>query len=187
MALRRGAFQQSPFNPNYRARQASGGGVIELERSHGIAPLAPSQPQGSGPEMGQLVKLPGANFPPAGSRGVDLTGDGNIAPGGTATLITIQVPDNQRFRIAGIGFGAGDEVALGFLTWSIKANGDSVPGYEGATAAVGSLRNLSEIFVNLGSSVVVTVTATAAATAVLTYSYIARIRGYFYMELEGAR
>jgi hypothetical protein len=183
--MARGPFKPSPWNPAYRTRLSGGAGrLIELDRSRAITPLAPSQPMGPQPEMGQLVKLPGANFPPAGSRGVDLTGDGNIAPGGTAILITIQVPDTMRFRIAGIGFGAGDEVALGFLTWAIKANGDAVPGYENATAAAGSLRNLSEIFVNLGSSVVVTIVASAAAGAVLTYLYICRIRGYFYSETE---
>jgi hypothetical protein len=182
------ARPQVPFNPAYRARFA-GAGAVDLNEGRRLppAPLAPSQPLGPGAEnMGELVRLPGANFPPAGSRGVDTVGDADIAPGASATLLTVTTPDNMRFRIVGIGFGADDEVALGFLTWSIRLGPDPAPGYESEAAAVGSVRNLADIFVNVGSSIVVGVLVTSDPSAVLTYRFIARIRGYFYTE-EGAR
>lgn len=178
------AFRQAPWNPALRARYA-GSGFLPIEAARALPPAAlpQSQPMGPGPESGTPVRLPGANFPPAGSRGLVPVGDGDIAPGGTATLITVQIPDNARLRINAIGFGADDEVALGFLTWSIQASGIVIPGYEAVPAALGSLRNPYPVTINLGSSQLVTVTASSDATAVLTYHFIAEIQGYFYTEM----
>ncbi len=145
--------------------------------------LAPSQPPGLGQEQG--IRLPGANFPPAGSRPADVIGDLNIAPGGVGTLVTITVPDNLRLIIVGIGFDTDDPVAIGYLTWAILLGPDPVPSYEQMLAAVGSVRQLSTIQVLAGSSQTLTVRATIAATAAVTYRFICRIRGWYYSEREG--
>jgi hypothetical protein len=173
---------QAPY-PGYRIAR-SGNGVVPLPVDLPDAQIAPSQP-GFGPTLGTWVKLPGANFQPAGSIPVDLVGDANIAPGASGTvLITYQVPDTLRFRIAGIGFGADDEAALTFLTWTIQANGLSVPGYTGIPAAIGSIPQLADIFVLRSSFELVTVVANVAPTAVVTYRYICRLRGWSFAEKE---
>ena len=145
--------------------------------------LRPSQPAQLGSDLGTPVRLPGADFPPAGAVALDAVGDANLAPAATGTLITERVPDNLRLRIAGIGFGADDEVALRFLTWAILLDGDPAPsGYSAQPAAIGSLRQLSEVFLLASSSVTVTIFVTIATTAALTYRYICRLRGWFYVE-----
>lgn len=158
-------------------RQARGLPAADLESSqpHGLIQPLP-------------IQLPGANFPTAGARAADPIGDGNIAPGGSAVLITVIVPDNLRFVVAGIGFDTDDPAALGYLTWSIRLNNDPSPSYENMQAAVGSIRQLATIFVLVGSSQTLTVVATIAATAPITYRYIAHLRGWFYLpeRTEGA-
>lgn len=149
----------------------------------GPAPIDPSQPGALGAQQGVWVRLPGANFPPAGATPVDELGDANIAAGGTGLFVTITVPDGQRFRMAGIGFGADDETALAFLSWTINAP-DPTVGYINKAAAIGSIRNVTPIIFLVGSSVVVTVTGAAALTAVVTYRYICRVQGWFYSEME---
>lgn len=146
--------------------------------------LVPSQPPGYRPGGGgQAVTLPGADFPPAGAVAVDQVGDANLAPAAIGVLVTIPVPQMLRFRMAGIGFGADDEVALRFLTWAILLDGDPAPsGYSAQPAAIGSLRQLSEVFLLCSSSVTVTIFVTIATTAALTYRYICRLRGWFYVE-----
>lgn len=177
--------RRPPINPAVRARYAAGGEVpVGPAAMMPQAPLAPSQPGGPGPEMGTPVMLPGADFPPAGSRGVDLIGDADIAPGASATIITFQIQDNFRLRVAGIGFGADDEVALSFLTWSARLNGDALPGYEQVASAIGSLRNISPVFILVGSSGVFTIQVTSDPSAVLTYRFIARINGWAYNEMQ---
>ncbi len=148
--------------------------------------IEPSQPGTLGPQIGTYVRLPGADFAPAGAIPVDVIGDANLAPSATATLVTIAVPDTYTFRIAGIGFGADDEVALGFLSWTIRAFGDVVAGYDNKPAAVGSIRQLADIFVIQGSSTPVTVQVAISALAAVTYRYICRVRGWFYSEKEVA-
>lgn len=151
----------------------------------GIPPvvLQPSLPNPMGPD-GRPIALPGANYPPAGAVPVDVSGDANIAPGASATLVTFQVPDTTRFRMAGIGFGADDEAALRFLTWSIRSNTDPVSGYVGQTAAVGSIRTLANIFVLVGASAAVTIVGAADAAAGVTFRYICRMQGWLYTEKE---
>jgi len=146
--------------------------------------IDPSQPGTLGPQHGRYVRLPGADFFPAGGIPVDVPGDANIAPSGVATLVTVNVPDTYTFRIAGIGFGADDEVALGFLTWTLRANGDVIQGYDNKPAAIGSIRQLADIAVVRGASEIVTVQATISAVAALTYRYICRVRGWFYSEKQ---
>lgn len=147
--------------------------------------LAPSQPAGYRPSNGQPVTLPGAYAAPAGAVPVDQVGDANLAPSAIGTLVTIPVPQQLRFRIAGVGFGADDEVALRFLTWSILINGDPASsGYGSQPAAIGSLRQLSHVFLLVGNTAVVTIQATISSTAALTYRYICRVQGWFYSERE---
>jgi hypothetical protein len=157
-----------------------------IQVPQGLPPIRilPSQPGALGPEQGQYVALPGANYPPAGATPVDVIGDGNIAAGASAVLITIQVPDGQRFRVAGIGFGADDETALGFLTWNMRENGDAQPGYNAVPAGIGTIVQLADIFHLSGSSVVFTIVATSSSAAVVTYRFICRVRGWFYATKE---
>jgi hypothetical protein len=148
------------------------------------ARIASQQPDALSPEGGQLIRLPGFNFPPAGVIPVDADGDADIAAGGTATLITVAVPAGSRFRLWGIGFDAGDETALKFLTWSIRINTDTIPGYVQKNAVIGTIVQLTEIVVVAYGNSTLTVQGTASALAIATYRYIARIRGWFYAEKE---
>jgi hypothetical protein len=59
-----------------------------------------------------------------------------------------------------------------------------VPAYFNVPSAVGSIRQLSEIFLLVGSSAALTVNAISDATAVITYRFICRLRGHFYAERE---
>lgn len=180
--LRRILRPQVPFDPGRRALY---GGEVEVPRDLGPQPLAPSQPGALESERGVPIRLPGANYPPAGAVAFDAIGDANIAPSGTAALVTIAVPNNLRFRMVGIGFGADDEVALQFLTWAILLNGDAVSsGYTNVFAAVGSIRNLTEIFQVVGSSSSIVVQGTMSAISAVTYRVICRVRGWFYLEKE---
>jgi hypothetical protein len=150
--------------------------------SPGPVMVQPSQPGALGPEQGTYIRLPGANFPPAGSTPVAEPGDANIAPGATATIVSIVVPDTLRFRISGIGFGADDETALGFLSWSIRFGPDPQPGYTNKPAALGTLQYPADAFMVAGSSVTVNLVVTASTAAVVTYRYIGVVRGWFWRE-----
>jgi hypothetical protein len=145
--------------------------------------LRPSQPDSLGSDLGYPVRLPGATSTPAGAIALDVSGDQNIAPGTSAILLTVPVADNLRLRLAGIGFESDDAGALGFLTWSILLSGDPAPsGYNNQTAAVGSIRQLSEMFLLVGSSQTVTIQGSSASTAAVTYRFICRLRGWFFAE-----
>jgi hypothetical protein len=163
------------------------GGVAQVPVGGSPVPIGPSQPSALAPEGTVSVILPGVNFPPAGATPVDEIGDADLAPSAAnQPLVTIRVPDTLRFRMSGIGFGADDEVALGFLTWAIQLTGGAaVPSYWGQTSAVGSIRQLSNIVLLVGSSQVVTVVANIAADAALTYRYIARVQGWIYQPQQG--
>ncbi len=178
---RLGPGPQVPIPANVRAVY---GGDAMVDTDSSPAPIAASQPGALAPELGQEVKLPGNNFPPAGAIPVDEVGDADIAPGGVATLVTFNIPATLRFRMVGIGFHTDDPAAAGFLTWSILVNGTAAPGYFGQTSAVGSIRQLSEIVLLAGNSAKVEIIANIDATAALTYRYIARIRGWLYLEKE---
>jgi len=147
--------------------------------------IATSQPGALGPEQGAYVRLPGANFAPAGSIPVDQIGDANIAAGATATLVTVIVPPTLRLKITGIGFDTDDPVAIGYLTWAILLGPDPAPGYSQMLAAIGSVRQLAALFLVSGSSQTLTVRASIGATAPITYRYICRLLGWFYSEKEG--
>jgi hypothetical protein len=176
--------KQSPFRPGLR--NLFGGGKVYVPTDLPEAETAPSQAAGLVSEQGFPVKLPGVNFPPAGSIPVPSPfGDANIAPGATATLLTFAIPDNLRLQLNGIGFGADDEVALRFLTWFITRDNDTVPGFVNMPSGIGSIVQLADISLQSGSSTTVRVVATAAANAVLTYRYICRVSGWLYMERGG--
>jgi len=162
------------------------GGGLEAVRNLGPGALDPSQPGALGPQTGTNVRLPAVNFPPAGALPVDEMGDAIIAPAATVVLITYAVPSNLILRIEGIGFGADDETALAFLSWSMQLNGDTVPGYVNKPSAIGSIRNLTPIFQVAGTSSILTITATPSILAVLPYRYICRIRGWCYSESGGS-
>ena len=180
---RRGSIlrPQVPIAPSVRAGMQGG---TEVPTNLGPSNIAPSQPGALNPEQGVPIQLPGGNYPPPGAIPQDDSGDADIAPGTTATLVTIVVPSVLRHRMVGIGFSAVDDVALGFLTWAILVNGISAPSYFGQTAAIGSIRQLAEIFLLTGNGATITVVGTLDATAVITYRIIARVRGWFYTERE---
>jgi len=127
------------------------------------------------------VRLPGANFPPAGSRPVDEMGDANIAPGGTGIMLRYTVPDGVTFAAAGIGFTAADETSLAFLSWTILAP-DPVSGYIAKPSAIGSVRNLTELVLVVGSSVTIVIQGASSPAAAVTYDFIVRLRGWLYSE-----
>lgn len=158
-----------------------------------IPPMPPADLGGAQPSAyqatgGTRVALPGADFPPAGAIAVDQVGDLDLAPSATGTLLTIPVPPNVRFRAAGIGFGADDEAALRFLSWALLINNDPAPsGYSQQPAAIGSLRQLADIFLLVPGGSTLSVFATIAATASITYRYICRLRGWQYTEPAGGQ
>jgi hypothetical protein len=144
--------------------------------------VQPSQPEAMNPEQGAWIRLPGANFPPAGATPVLEVGDANIAPGGSATIVSITVPDTQRLKFASVGFGADDETALAFLSWSIQFGIDTQPGYVAKPAALGTLLQPAPIVLLAGSSVTVNLVVSASADAVITYRYIGVLQGWLYRE-----
>lgn len=173
-------------NPNIPSRRNLFGGVSVAPMGIPPAPMGSQQPAALYPDQGTPVRLPGVNFAPAGSLPLDVPGDDNLAPGATGVLLTIPVPNGLRCRISGIGFGADDEVALRFLTWSIRFDGDATPhGYGRMPAAIGSIRQLAPIVLVIPGSVTATVVAIIDAGAVLTYRYIARAIGWFYADYRG--
>jgi hypothetical protein len=175
---------ESPRTPVSPGVLAGRGGAVEVPTNLGPAAPSPTLPGALNPEQGVPVQLPGVNYPPAGAIPQDDSGDADIAPGGSATLVTIVVPGMLRHRLVGIGFGAVDDVALGFLTWRIEVNGAAAPSYFGQTAAIGSIRQLADIFLLTGNNATVAVIGTMATTAVITYRIIARIRGWYFTEKE---
>lgn len=171
--------RRGPYDPNLprlreTARQASLAGPV---------PVQPSQPDALG-SSGQVIRLPGFNFPPAGTIPVDSLGDASIAPGASAVLVRVTIPDTFRLRVTGIGFHTNDDIALGYLTWAIRIGPDPAPAYEQQQSAVGSIRQLSNIVVLGDSSQPLTVVATIDVTAPLTYLYACRLLGYFYSEID---
>lgn len=171
--------RRGPYDPNMRVQRGNAAQAAEAE----AVMVAPSTPELLG-SRGFDVRLPGFNFPPAGTIPVDEIGDGAIAPGGIGTLVTVTVPDTFRLRVTGIGFHSNDDIALGYLTWAILVGPNVTPGYDLQQSAVGSIRQLSNIVVLAAASQTLTVRATIGATAPLTYTYACRLLGYFYSEIE---
>ena len=177
---------RDPIRPQIgypRVRTQLSGRTIAVPTDLPPVRMESSQPGAVGTHQGTLIRLPADNFPPAGATPVDEMGDANIAPGTSVTMLTVNVPDARRFRMVGIGFGADDESSLQFLSWTLSAP-DPTPGYISKSSAVGSIRNLTEIFFVVGSSVAVSIIGTAAANAVVTYRYIARVRGWLYADKD---
>lgn len=172
-------------DPRLASLRAQGGYPAFAGPDPGPVRLEPSQAGAFGSEQGIYVRLPGVNFPPAGAVPVDVDGDANIAPGASATLVSYLIPDTQRFRMVGIGFGADDETALRFLTWSINFDGIAQPGYTAKNAVIGTIVQLTDIVIAAGSSITVSVIGISSASAVVTYRFICRFRGYLYTERTG--
>ena len=166
-------------------RRASVSQNVEIPPNLPSQPQPPSQPQALGQEPGQRIILPGVNYPPAGATPVDELGDAVIGAGGSGLLLTITLPDQQRFRMVGIGFGADDETALAFLSFTIFAGPFPVPGYINKRAAIGTIQQLTEIFILTGSSLPITVVGTADPLAVIEYRFLCRVRGWYYFEKGG--
>lgn len=173
-----------PQSPVSRRRQMQvRGGTALPPPDLGPVPQRASQPNAlDTPD--RLIGLPGANFPPAGAQVLEAFGDADIAAGATAVIVTVVVPDTYRFRVAGIGFSADDETSLRFLTWSVQADPPkgTVPGYDNMPASIGSVQQLSEVFILLGSSVIMTIVGTNVSLVPISYHFICRVRGWFYTE-----
>src|SRR5258708_13905823 len=152
-----------PQDPRASILRRNGGRSVELGAVPGPVRIQQSQPGAYGPEQGVSIRLPGVNYPPGGATPVDVDGDANIAPSGVATLVSFQVPDTQRFRMVGIGFGADDETALRFLTWSIQFDSVPQPGYTSKNAVIGSIVQLTDVAISVGRSVTVSLLGTASS------------------------
>lgn len=176
--------RRGQYDPRMRVQLGNAAQASEAD----AVDVQPSTPDALG-SKGSVIRLPGFNFPPAGTIPVDEIGDGAIAPGGVGTLVTVTVPDTFRLRVTGIGFHTSDDIALGYLTWAILVGPNVTPGYDIQQSAVGSIRQLSSIVVLAAASQTLTVRATIGATAPLTYTYACRLLGYFYSEIDygGAR
>lgn len=164
-------------------RRAAVAGTIVIPPGIPAMPTPPSQPDALGSERGIYVRLPGGNYFPPGAQPVDEMGDANIPAGGTGLLLTVPLAAQQRFRVAGLGFTADDETALAFLTWTIFLGPDPLPGYINKSAAVGTVAQLAGMDVVVGSSLPLTIVGTTSLIAVVTYRFIARIRGWLYAEM----
>lgn len=180
-----GNRRQSGY-PAVRRASVAGGVVIPA----GIRPveIQSGQPGALSPEQGIYVRLPGANYPPAGSTPVNEVGDANIQAGGAGLLVTINVPAGQRFTLFAIGFGAADETSLQFLTWTIFVGPNPLPGYIRSSSTIGTLSQLGVIDRVIQASEAVTVvgfsnfTAGTHLTVPVTYNFYCRVFGWFYAE-----
>ena len=173
----------NPTNPATLARRPPG--LVPYEEALRVprAGPAPAQP-GAVPTRVPMVRvgaLPGVDYPTADSIAFDQLGDGDIAAGATASLLTIQLQKNKRFRWAGIGFGSDDPTALRFLSWSIFVTppGANTPSYVTMPAPVGSIAQLSPMFLLYGNEERLQVFATSSAVLV-TYHFIVRAQGWFF-------
>jgi hypothetical protein len=184
-----GPSRQSGYPAVRRAAVAGG-----LQIPPGIAPVSvqSGQPGALSPEQGIWVRLPAANFPPAGGSPVDELGNAVLAAGGAAGLmLTIPVPAGQRFTLAQIGFSASDETSLQFFTWTIFFGPNPLPGYINKSAVIGTLGQAAAVDVVTQATQPVTVMGMCSAQAgthlgvAISYTYFARIRGWFYAEQEG--
>jgi hypothetical protein len=158
---------------------------LPVPRDIGPAPFHPSQPRGASPQ--RRIILPGCDYPTADSIPLDLIKESDITGGQTLVLATITIPDSYTLRIAGIGFGADDESGLRFLSWSLNVTppGSPITPYINMPAAIGSIAQPSWVFVNLGSSYVITlVTTNNAPLPATVYHYFSRVVGWFYLEKE---
>lgn len=152
----------------------------------GEARLGSTVSGGTAPEnIGTRVQLPGVNFFPAGGFPVDEISDADIAPGATVNVLTFFVPEKVQFRIDGIGFGADDETALRFLTWSLLLNGAPYRAYGNQAAAVGTIVQASAINFHTSDNKTVIVQLTSSASAVLTYRFVVRVKGWLFTDTLG--
>jgi hypothetical protein len=169
-----------------RRRRLRAGGPLPppaLPRQVGPpAPIPAVVPGSVAPEHGILIAQPPVNFPPKGAIPLDEMDDADIAAGATATVITIDVPGTMQLRIDGIGFSADDETALRFLTWRMRTNGNPVAGYYNVPASIGSIREVSDVFVHVSGPQQLELLVSADAAAIITYRYIARVKGWFFGE-----
>jgi hypothetical protein len=87
--------------------------------------------------------------------------------------------------LVGVGFDAFDPIALGFLSWSFLRSGDPDREYTNQNAVIGSIRDLSPIVFFVGNAQTFTLALTLAAASPVTYTFAARVRGWFYSETTG--
>lgn len=160
--------------------------VAQEPGDQGPAQLQPTLPGAQIPD-GLRVGLPGVNFPPAGANPIDQLGDADVAPGATVGILTVVVPVNLQLRLDGIGFGAEDESALRFLSWDLLDNGVPAQGYFGQAATIGTIEQTSPIFLHARGPTTVVLQVTPSLAAVVTYRFIARLKGWLFTEHSGVR
>lgn len=141
-------------------------------------PRAPTGPGTAYPPQ----YLPGFNFQPEGSLGIDIENELDIVPGSTVALLAMVVPPTYKARLSGIGFAADDEVALRFLDWVLLIGGDPERRYATNLAVTGTLDDMSPLAVPVGGGQSVTLRVTQNLAAIVTYHIGARLIGWMYRE-----
>lgn len=168
--------------PPFRQRASADGMLVPADL--GPAPFKPSQPEGY-QDPSRRLDLPGHLYPPPDAIPLDTITPGTaIGFGASATLATILIPGTKTLRIDGIGFGAGDESGLAFLSWSLIGTppGTPITPYNNVPAGIGSIVHPSFVFVVVGSTTVITLVATNNSLVLGTYTYTARIKGWYFTE-----
>jgi hypothetical protein len=158
--------------------------TAQEQPDRGPAENQPTLPGTSSPSEGQRVQLPPVNFPPAGMFAVDQQQDADIAAGATATVLTLNVPINNQLRIDGIGFGADDEVALRFLTWTLFIRSDPAQAYSNVGASIGTIVETSTIILHARGPNTITLVLSSSAAAVLTYRFVVRLKGWMFTDVR---
>ena len=131
------------------------------------------------------VALPGFSYAPEGAYPVDRQTDGTLAPGASTILIAIDVPQLVMLSIVGVGFDAFDPIALSYLNWSFLRALQPDREYTNQTAVIGSVRELSPVVFFVGNQTQFQLQLTLSAAAPVSYTFGARVRGWFYSEQTG--
>lgn len=151
----------------------------------GPARNAPTTPGGLAPAPGNRVQLPGINYFPNGAFPVDQVGAADIAGQSQAVVLSIMVPSDAQLRLDGIGFGADDENALGFLTWQLFENNVPTQEYgQVKSSAIGTILHPSVIHLHARGPNTIQLVLTNASDPALTYHFVARLKGWRYSEKE---
>ena len=171
------------------ALRAANAGTIELPAGVPAAALTPGQPAPV-TGLGVPVRLPGANFAPAGSDPVDEIGDANIGAAAPQLFLTVNVPDGKRLTIADIGFTADDETSLQFLSWTIFVGANPLGGYINKSAVIGTLSQLGVLGRVIQASQPVTIVGAVSPNVGthlgvgIVYHYFCRVHGWICAEAE---
>lgn len=174
---------QSPVIPILRRIH---GGVVEVPIDLPAVEIKPPSPEGPQRDAGLAVALPGEFTPAYGSLPVENIGDADIAPGAEAIIVSYQVPESFRHRMAGIGFSADDETALRFLSWRIEMNSTRQPPYVNVPSGIGSIQQLSTVVFFAPGGTRLDIVASSDPAAGSTFRFICRVQGWHFIEKANA-